>query len=260
MTSTALNYQDGERSLIISPLSTVYQDKEHVANLRHEFATNSYVKIPGLFSDGVFNILRAEVARLEGLAVVRDFIMQGYDTRRMMSTLGGLKILEESPLLAALYSHYDLRSLIREIVGAEIYPCQHPDEFIVINRLVTKGGTHGRHLDDPAFSLAMILESPPAEGGGLLEFVSRWREFCQQAQSSPDQRVEATVELARAANLVNTKYHCANEVYLLRADECLHRVTELTMEGSRRTMLNFAYQAMPETDYGATATKLYSEH
>jgi hypothetical protein len=44
----------------------------------------------------------------------------------------------------------------------------------------------------------------------------------------------------------------------MRANQCLHRVTEITAPGVRRVIINMAFEETPEPVYGLTANILYS--
>lgn len=189
----------------------------------------------------------------------RELIMEGYETPRKMSALGGKRILEESPFLWMLYSHYDLRNVIRNIVGVEIYPCRHRKEFMVGNYLASSGSTHGWHLDDPAFALIVIFETPPVELGGSVELIPGWLEYCEDSGVSPEENVQPLVSRASEADLLKTKPHVSGDLYLLRADKSMHRVTGLLKDGVRRAALNLGFETTPRPEYGLTASILYEE-
>lgn len=249
--------QPAAYQLVVDPLAEAYRDEARRERLRQEFAANEYVKMPGLLRDDVFGLLKAELEQLEQGARKRDFVMQGYETPRVMHVLGGRQLLERSMYLPALYAHHELRRLIQGIAAGEIHACLHPDEFMVANLLLSSGSTHGWHLDDPAYALIIIFEAPSAESGGLLEFIQGWQALCAVDDPAAEQRAAPIVERARAANLVQTRHHAPGDAYLLRADRCLHRVTELKPGGGRRIALNFAYDATAHPIYGQTASLLY---
>lgn len=249
--------QTAAYQLVVNPLAEAYCGEERREPLRREFAANEYVKMPGLLRADVLGLLKAEIEQLEQGARKRDFVMQGYETPRVMHVLGGRQLLERSMYLPALYAHHELRRLIQSVAAGDVYPCLHPDEFMVANLLLSSGSTHGWHLDDPAYALILIFEAPPAESGGLLEFIQGWQALRAAGDMASEQRAAPIVERARAANLVQTRHHAPGDAYLLRADRCLHRVTELKPGGGRRVALNFAYEATAQPTYGRTASLLY---
>lgn len=246
-------------ALLVQLLNDRYRQPWLLAELRREFARTDYLKLPALLAPAVFALLHAEIARLLPFAQPKHFTMTGYDTPRIMHTLGGSRILRHSPALAALYAHYDLRHLLQTITHAELFPCRHPDEFMVLNCLRSTGATHGWHLDDPAYALLLVFEAPPAEHGGLLEFIPAWPRWCAQHAAAPTAALAPLVEQARAAQLVQVRHHAPGDAYLFRADECLHRVTELYDASVPRVVLNLAFEVTPQPHYGLTASLLYGE-
>jgi hypothetical protein len=259
MSRRKVDEQTARYHLIVNPLSEDYREEWRLTELRQEFTNEGYIKMPGFIRNEVFSLLKDEIEQLEKFARKRDFVMQGYETPRVMHVLGGRQILERSLLLPALYSHYELRNLIRKVAGVEVYPCLHPDEFMVANLLLSNGSTHGWHLDDPAYALILMFEAPSADSGGLLEFIRNWHAFCSTIGASSEEKVEPIVESARAANLVQVKHHAPGDAYLLQANRCLHRVTELKTAGNRRIALNFAYETTSQPIYGHTASLLYGD-
>jgi hypothetical protein len=259
MSHATLEKQPDEHYLLTNLLSEQYQQEELVAYLRREFALNDYVKMSNLINAAAFYLLREEIHRLQQFAKMRSFIMDGYETPRLMSTLGGRKIVEESHMLGILYPHYELIDLLRKIIGEEVYPCLHPNEIMVANFLLSLGATHGWHLDDPAYALILIFEAPSEMDGGLLEFIPGWRKLCSSQGRSHEEKVAPLVEHSRGANLVQVRHHVSGDAYLLRADQCLHQVTALSAKGVSRIALNLAYEATRNPRYGRTANMLYGQ-
>ncbi|MUG93669.1 hypothetical protein F7734_15070 [Scytonema sp. UIC 10036] len=255
----ALKQPDAQPCLWANLLSKKYTDYDVLTQLRHEFITDNYVKLPGLFSLEAFTDLKAELKRIEPFAIKKNFVMEGYETPRVLSVLGGQKILKLSPMLKSLYSDENLSHFLQMIVGTEIYPCLHPEEFMVANFLLCAGATHGWHLDDPSYALVIIFEAPCELEGGLLELIPNWNNFLDSLGADPKLNVDPLVELARCSNLVQTKHHASGDAYLLRADRCLHQVTELLNDNISRIVLNLAYESTPNPSYSYTATRLYGD-
>jgi hypothetical protein len=223
------------------------------------FARHEYVALPGLFSTPqAFATLRAEVARLRQFAAGKNFVMPGYNTPRVMSTVGGRKIRRESPLLTAMYEEGSLSQLVSGIAGRSVFPCHDENEWMVVNWLEGQGETHGWHLDDPAYALVIFAEAPAPGQGGEAEFITDWRRLRERLGEDPDGEVGAAVENCREIGIVHSKAHAAGDAYLLRADRCLHRVAPLTTAGARRVVLNLAFEAKPDVyRKGITAAYLY---
>lgn len=242
--------------LLESPFRSLYQDPDHLASLRREFLGTGYVYLPQLLIPAAFRELDQQVLQLADLRVRRDFMMPGLATPRKLSTIGGKAIATSAPDLAAFYDAPTLSQLVQAICGSRIYPCRHPSEYLVANFLDAVGSTHGWHLDDPALALILFVEAPAITDGGLLEFIPEW-ESVRPALASPEASIEEIVALLRQQGRVAVKHHSAGDAYLLRADRCLHRVTELTSSRSQRIALNFAFELYPATRYGESATLLY---
>jgi hypothetical protein len=254
--SNALN---GQHSFILRLLSEQCRNAQTLGELRAHFREHHYVHLPNLMTEEAFEFVKTETARLEQFALNRNFVMDGYETPRIMKALGGEVIKSESPL-AYIYTHYEIRELIKDIVEADVHPCLHPNEFMVVNYLTFQGATHGWHLDDPSYALVILTETTKGESGGLLEYIKDWCRICAARGVSAEEMVNETVEHCRSQQIIRTHDHHAGDAYLLRADQCLHRVTELTSKHSRRVVINMAFESTPNPTYGFTANRLYADH
>lgn len=230
-----------------------------LTKLRLAFARHHYVALPGLFSaPSAFEPLMAEVKRLEQFATKKNFVMPGYNTPRVMATVGGRAIKRESPFLTGMYAAGDLAALVSQIAGRQVYTCHDENEWMVINWLEGPGETHGWHLDDPAYAMVIFVEAPEHGQGGEAEFITDWRRLCGRLGENPEVDVEAAVASCRELGLIHSKTHAAGDAYLLRADRALHRVAPITSEGARRVILNLAFEAKPDIyRRGVTAAHLY---
>ncbi len=245
-----------KRQLMFDLIARPYRQAWQLAELRREFRRYDYVKLPQLFTEKAFQLIRDEVNRLEQRAFPRDFVMDEFETVRRFGALDGSLLLQYSPMLWSLYWHHAIISLIEAIAGTRIYPCQHPQEFMVTHYMVGDSAQHGWHTDDPAYGFLIIIDAPPPEQGGLLEMIPRWRDFCEQAGLDPVRNLNPSAERARQAGFVRQRHHATGDAYLFRADLTLHQVTPIIGNG-RRVILNMAYDNTPEPQYGITATRLY---
>jgi len=245
--------------LIQNVIAPAYRNDELRRLLREEFRRSEYVRLPGILDPGALAAITDRVRRLRAKSVRRSFVMPGAETPRRMSTLGGKRIVEEEPSLASLYTRDDILSLLRDITGSEIHPCQHEQEFMVANFLNDQGDSHGWHLDDPAFAFVVVLEAPGPEAGGYLEFIPDWARFCRERDASATHDVVPAVAEARRRGLVSVRQHVAGDGYVLRASTALHRVTVVETSRGHRAALNLAYQDVAHQTYGHTATALYAE-
>jgi hypothetical protein len=243
------------RALTGSVLSDAYRDHGVLRELREEFLAGDYVKLPGLLRPEAFALLRAELKRIESAAVARDLYVDG--TRRLLSTIGGERLKHLSPALVALYTNRGLRAMLAAVAGARVYDWPNPSESVVANFEASVGATHGWHLDDLAYPLIVHVEAPPAEAGALVEFVRDWRALSARRGGASGADIESLVVECRRLGLVRAAHHAAGDAYLLRADRCLHRVTELTREGARRAVVILAFTDTP--DSAVPTSLIYAE-
>jgi hypothetical protein len=103
----------------------------------------------------------------------------------------------------------------------------------------------------------MLFEAPPRGCGGEVEFIPHWHAFCAAHGFDPMQDVEAAVAFADREGLVEHRHHDQGDVYLLRADRLLHRVTPLGCANARRSAINMAFEGQEAVYYGETASRLY---
>lgn len=235
-----------------------YTDSATVKKLRSRFSRDSYVRLPGLLTDRWLTVVKREVARVETSKLRKNFVMPGYNTPRIMHTVGGKTLQAISPTLAELYDNSELQELLHNISDMPIRRCSHPSEFMVVNFLQEFGATHGWHLDDPPLALVLILEAPPSEYGGLLEYIPGWRAHCDRHGKLQDIDVGPLVDSARQMECVRTVYHAPGDAYLLKASECLHRVTLMHSSRHRRTVINMGFETVDNPRYGNTANLLYT--
>lgn len=232
-------------------------DGDTAFELHEEFVRSGYVRLHEFFTPAAISFLKLELTRLEKLAVRRVFEMPGYGTPRSLSVLGGSLIKAQSPMLYRLYHHQALRQCMELIAGRPVFPCLHPEEFMVANFLQHSGDTHGWHLDDPSYALVIFIEAPREGGGGEVEIIPNWTELCRRKNRKPDKDIANLIAWAHENGLVERRHHNVGEAYFLRADLNLHRVAPLREEGERRCVINLAFQSSPDAKYGGTADLLY---
>lgn len=255
--NTQTSLSSGNSHTLFTILRGEYLDREYLAAFRDEFLMRGYVKLPGLLSPEAFTVLAREVNLMREIAVDRSFVMPGVETPRELSILGGRVIANRFPRWLGLYAHHEIVDLLTTLTKGPVYACEHEEEFLVANFLNRRRGTHGWHLDDPAYALILFFEAPREGEGGSLEFIPQWREYCKRHGHDPEKDVTELTELARKEGLVAVRHHVRGDAYLLRADKCLHRVAELKYTGVRRAAINMAYQNVRVQTYGKSATALY---
>lgn len=246
-------------SLGSGPVNECYLDAETLRDLHVKFSRWGYVRIPAAIAPSWFNRLANACEEiLAASGSLRDFTMPGTKTPRKLRTVSGERVLGY-PGMEELYQSPQLRALLESVAGTTLFPCTLLSERMVLNSLDAPGHTHGGHLDDPQIALLMIIEAPPADGGGLLEFIPDWRRICAQRGWDASGSVAGLIEEARIENLVQQAHHEASDMYILHASEVLHWVTPLTRPGVRRIALNLAWQTTEYVQYGESAKLLYCD-
>lgn len=233
-----------------------YKDEKHLDDLRSKFHSDGYVRLPGLLKNKLSSIYLDEALRLNKYCDACDFMMPQYNTPRILSVIGGQKILSRSSMFSMLYLDFSIQELVSLVVGKHVYHIHHKEEFMVINYLEKKGGTHGWHLDDPRYALVLILKAPDVNDGGWLEVIPNWDKYCRSLKFDPEEDVTPAIKYAVENDKVKKIRHCTGDVYLLNAGDCMHRVAPITGEVSR-IVLNMAFDDRETVSYGCTADSLY---
>lgn len=225
---------------------------------REKFGQTGYVKLPGFLRRSVIQMLAKELQRLGQFRQRKDFTMPLYQTPRNLSVLGGSSIIQLSHILPMFYCNRDLRQTLSEIIGMELFTVHHKEEFMVANFLDGSGDTHGWHLDDPRYAFIVILDAPPKDFGGNVEFIPDWRSFCSTHGLQSDGEIDEAIQQARSRSMIHVARHSAGDCYLLNAAKNLHRVTRV-LRSYTRVALNLAFDDREHVDYGNTADLLYGD-
>ncbi|MEG4630686.1 hypothetical protein QUB56_13875 [Microcoleus sp. AR_TQ3_B6] len=237
-------------------LNDEYKQTSQLCELRHQFAKNQYVYLPNLFTPTVFSILRSEVDKLEEFATHKNYQTNGLETARNMKVFGGMKVFEKSPALSILYTHHELRTLLKEITDGPIYHSTN-EEIVGVHYLLETGNTHGWHLDDYPFIFIMIFYAPSKSNGGTVECIPNWVSYAQKMGYQENEPIGNYVEKCRKEHLVQEYYHAPGDAYLMRADQVLHRVSPLKKENEKRAIVGFDYSYTLEVVNTDRVTGLY---
>ncbi|WP_067709317.1 HalD/BesD family halogenase [Nocardia yamanashiensis] len=156
------------------------------------------------------------------------------NTARHMRNVRRHEIHTHGRVLPALYEATALREALAAITGEPVLPCPYEPEQYVITELTASGDTHGWHWDDYSFALVWVLECPPAEDGGFVQFVPNtlW--------DKTDPRL-ARQFIGNPIHSVELK---PGDLYLMRTDTTLHRVYPL--RAGRRLIVNMAYASQSD--------------
>lgn len=202
------------------------------------FRDNGFAKVGFLAPSSVTGAVRREAERLVAAHGARRdlrFAETGHTMRRMRN-VRRCEIHQHGCVIPALYGGAVLRHAVEPIVGEEVLPCPYEPEQYVITELTAQGDTHGWHWDDYSFALVWVLESPPAEEGGFVQFVPNtvWDKTNPRLHRHFIDHPIHSVELA------------AGDLYLMRTNTTLHRVYPLGC--GRRLIVNMAYASREDLD------------
>jgi hypothetical protein len=204
-----------------------------VAEICRTFRETGYARLPGFLPQSLAMPLREEVLKMYRRHAVRremNIPVTG-NTPRRLSNVRCSDLTRDSRYIRMLYHSEPLLRFMSLVFGEACHICPYENERFMLLSESQAGDTHGWHWDDFAFSLIWMIESPPAESGGWLEFIpdTIWE------KDNPD-----TVEKYLRSRKVEKRYHAAGDVYLLRGDTCMHRVAPLHRD-TFRLVLNLAW-------------------
>lgn len=206
---------------------------QEVAEMRRTFQEEGYLKLPSFAPPAMVEAVRQEAHELFGRrAIRRDMKMRVTgNTPRILSNVRCSDITREGSIIPAMYHSQALLRHMSAIFGEECHPCPYENERFMLLSLNRPGDTHGWHWDDYAFSLIWLIESPPPEKGGAVEFIpgTVWN------KDDPDNVARYLRE-----RKVERRLHVRDDVYILRGDTCMHRVAPLEKDAFR-LVLNLAW-------------------
>lgn len=243
--SNAVNWNFGDK---YKPGSNELETQQEL------FKSEGRAHLNGLIHPELLEAIRQDTDRLLQHALKKNFVMPAFQTPRYMSTVGGRNIAKYSDLIPRLCKDPGMLELLGALVGRTVYPCTHPEEYVVINYQSGKGQTHGWHTDDPQLALVSIIRAPKRGGGGKLEIA--YPEFDSSLGSQPNV-VENFIDEAQRTENIRREHHDAGDCYLLNAADLLHRVAPLA-DGQERCAINMAFAYTEVQEFGDTADLLYS--
>lgn len=202
-----------------------------IAVVRGELARRGCVHVTFLFSVEVRSAVAAEAIRLvEQSGIRRDLVVaETGGTPRRMRNVTRAQVAENGLVIPRLYRSAAVVSALEQVVGERLFRCPHLPEQFVITCLEGVGDTHGWHWDDYCFALVWIAECPPTADGGVVECVSDtiWDKQRPGVEALLKERGVHRLEVG------------PGDVYLMRTDTTLHRVSPLRQ--GRRTIVNMAF-------------------
>lgn len=226
--------------LLLGPLlGTAYQplDRNLGERFTDQFQRDRFVTLSGFFSGWAYQLIKAEGIRLAGQATRRDIFMEESQSWRHMTTIGSRKLCSLSSIIPFAYESPDLLAFLSAIAGEQVAMVPDENEMYALNCLTKAGDSHGSHVDDYSFALNILVEAPIE--GGVVQILG------EKGQEAGRQEVrEITL--------------CPSDVYFMRTDLAIHRVSPITGSG-RRIAFNFAYKAeRDKKTVSYSSSKLYS--
>lgn len=202
-------------------------------DLSHSLSRDGYVKISHFVHEDVKALIKEETYNLlSKMAKRRDILIPVTgNTPRYLSNVKQEDIAKHGKVISSVYHSTAFMNFIGTIACEEIIPNPWEYEKFIINRLEKPGDTHGWHWGDYPYSVIWIIEAPPMDYGGLLQCIPHtyW--------NKQDPKVEEYI----LRNSIHSHYHATGDVYLLKSDTTLHRVTPLEKEATR-VIINMAWE------------------
>lgn len=200
--------------------------------IRAQFNSEHVAPLRGFCPPELLTALRDEASGImDEFGVQRDLVLEITDnTPRHMKTVGQPVIKEHGPLIDAVYFSTEVKDLLGQVVGEEVFTCPYAGEHYVISRLGRSGDTHGWHWDDYTYGFVIILEAPEYKDGGFVQGVphTAWD------KENPD------VYGALLQSQVNSYAFEAGDAYVVKTDTTMHRVHPIRGD-ARRTIVNMTW-------------------
>ncbi|APJ02761.1 hypothetical protein [Silvanigrella aquatica] len=195
-------------------------------SLRKNIDENGVINLTNYFSKSILSLLQNEIVEIfTKNKKRRDIYMRETDnTPRKMYTVSQKAIYESSDLIPAFYSSKDLNLLLNKITGKDISPVPvESGERFVINGLENAKDTHGWHWDDYTYALVFIAKAPSVEFGGYLEAIP----------NTLNEKNESNAFTAINNNKIDRHFYSEKNIYFMKSDTTLHRVTPINNENLR---------------------------
>ncbi len=224
-------------------IEKTFDDKEFIRWMSESFLKEGYIKVSNIVPNSVKKIFNEEVmALLSQHAKRRDIHIEVTDNSpRFMSNVRQQDIAKYGQVIPAVYHSPALLDFISTFSRENIIPNPWEYEKFIINRQERVGDTHGWHWGDYPYSMIWIIQVPDISYGGLLECVPHtyWDKKNPKIQE----------HLLR--NNITTKAHISGDIYMLKSDTTLHRVTPLIKDATR-IIVNMAWEREIDRDREVT--------
>lgn len=202
-----------------------------LAAARQHFSYMGQATVSFVVPDVVKQAVATEVnSLLDGAGVRRDLrFAETDDTPRRMRNVRRHEVAAEGSVIKEIYRSQALLGLLAAVANEPVHFCPYEPEQYVITGLEKEGDTHGWHWDDYAFALVWIVDCPPVEDGGFVQWVpgTTWN------------KQQPSISRAFTSRPIYSAALCPGDLYLMRTDTSLHRVYPL--RNGRRRILNMGF-------------------
>lgn len=196
------------------------------APLAEEFKKRNYVKIPTFVPPILETAMKGEVCYMINHHTIRQDLHdpQTSDTPRYMELVSQADLSSFGQIIPTFYSSHQLLLFLSRIVGESLIVSPYECDRFAITKMTRKGDTYGWHWNDSRYLLAWIFETPPAELGGVTEFITdtRW-----------DKSYPHIVDYYLSHGQVQRRTYHVGDIYLLKADEVMHRISPLKQDSMK---------------------------
>jgi hypothetical protein len=220
-------------------ISNTFTDTDELFWMRQSLLRDGYLKISNVVPSVVKSRVMEEARTLLAAhSKRRDLLMEVTgNSPRYLSNVRQQDIARWGEAIPAVYHSSSLIDFLSQVAHENVIANPWEFEKFTVNRLEKAGDTHGWHWGDYPYSMIWIVEAPPPEQGGVLETVPHtyW--------DKKNPRVEEHLR----RNPIQTKTHVSGDVYLLKSDTTLHRVTPMLVNGTR-IIINMAWERARDKD------------
>lgn len=193
--------------------------------LRTQFRAESWVLLGHLLPPAWEQRAREEACGvLERRGVRRDLtVPETGNSPRRLRNVRQSEIAAETRALPSLYYAEATRALVSAVTESQAALCPFVPERFVLAAMSRAGDTHGWHWDDYAYSLVYLIDAPPPDAGGAVEYLP----------GIPWMKGRPRVDEYVAAGRLRSRRVESGEAYLLKGNTTLHRVAPLERDAMR---------------------------
>ena len=194
-----------------------------LAKLQYNLANMCVTEITTCFSKCFVNNITSEVLKVFSTRAERRDYLDENKTPRNLFNVPESSITQDSTFLNDFYYNPRVLELIKSISSENVSYVPFAGERFIINGLVNENDSQGWHWDDYAYSLVIIAKAAESDCGGQLEYIPHvaW------------DRHNNCMDEILALNKIYRRSFSTGQVYLMRSDNVLHRVSCIKSNSQR---------------------------